>query len=110
MDKHVEAAAARVAANQDRSEAELPRYTSNSSSTASLAPALTEHTFTLEDGKGRPWVWLTVKSRAREKKTWPLYYERDIINGTVEVDFDKVDGAKGVAVAVGVQIGAQMDN
>ena len=102
MDKHSEALAARAAAGQD--DADLPRY-SSSSSTASLAPELTEHTFQLDDNKGRPWVWLTVKSRARDKKTWPLYYERDIINGIVEVDFDKVDGAKGVSVAVGVHRG-----
>lgn len=76
----------------------LPRYSSASSS--SLGPELAEHTFTLEDSKGRPWVWLTVKSRAKGGRTWPLFYERDIISGTVAVDFDRTDGAKGVAVSV----------
>lgn len=99
MDKLSEAQAARAAAaRQEASEHQLPRY--SSASTISLGPELSEHSFQLTDSKGRPWVWLTVKSRAKDKKTWPLYYERDIINGSVEVDFDKTDGAKAVAISV----------
>ncbi|EKM58518.1 uncharacterized protein PHACADRAFT_252915 [Phanerochaete carnosa HHB-10118-sp] len=97
MDKRAEAHAAYTASRED-SEAVLPRY--SSTSTASLGPELSEHTFQLEDSKGRPWLWLTVKSRAKDKKTWPLYYERDIIHGTVAIDFDKTDGAKAVAISV----------
>ena len=98
MDKHSEAQAARAAAaRQEASEAQLPSYSSASS--ASLIPELSEHSFRLDDSKGRQWIWLTVKSRAKDKKTWPLFYERDIIHGTVEVDFDKTDGAKAVAVS-----------
>ena len=106
MDKHAEAQAARTA-RQDGAEATLPRYTSTS--TASLGPELSEHTFQLEDSKGRPWLWLTVKSRAKDKKTWPLFYERDIIHGTVEVDFDKTDGAKAVAISVRARIGVMRE-
>lgn len=97
MDKHVEAQAAARASQRDTATLQLPAYTS---STSSLARELVEHTFKLDDSRGRPWVWLTVKSRAKDKKTWPLYYERDIIHGTVAVDFEKTDGAKGVTVAV----------
>ena len=98
-DKHAEAQAARAAAaQQESSEGGLPQYSSASSS--SLVPELSEHAFTLEDSKGRPSIWLTVKSRAKDKKTWPLFYERDIIHGTVEVDFSKIDGAKAVAISV----------
>ena len=107
MDKHAEAQAARDAAARqepaEHSHQALPRY--SSASTISLGPELSEHVFQLADSKGRPWVWLTVKSRAKDKKTWPLYYERDIIHGTVEVDFDKTDGAKAVAVSVSPRLG-----
>ena len=103
MDKHAEAQAAARRAEQEGADAVLPRYTSTS--TSSLGPELSEHTFQLEDSKGRPWIWLKVKSRAKDKKTWPLYYERDIINGTVEVDFDKTDGAKAIAISVSARIG-----
>lgn len=99
MDKHAEAQAAAAQASQrDTTRLQLPAYTS--SSTSSLARELVEHTFKLDDSRGRPWIWLTVKSRAKDRKTWPLYYERDIIHGTVAVDFEKTDGAKGVTVAV----------
>lgn len=97
MDKHSEAQAVRTAHQESET---LPRY--SSTSTASLGPELSEHTFQLEDSKGRPWIWLTVKSRAKDKKTWPLYYERDNINGSVEVDFDKTDGAKAVSITVSI--------
>lgn len=97
MDKHSEAQAARTAHQESET---LPRY--SSTSTASLGPELSEHTFQLEDSKGRPWIWLRVKSRAKDKKTWPLYYERDVINGAIEVDFDKTDSAKAVSISVSV--------
>lgn len=54
----------------------------------------------LEDSKGRPWIWLRVKSRAKEGKVLPLFYDRDTVAGTVEVDFDKAGGAKTVVISV----------
>ncbi|PSR81578.1 hypothetical protein PHLCEN_2v6344 [Hermanssonia centrifuga] len=95
MDKRAEAQATAVE-NRNDSDAELPGYTR----TASTSTSTEEHVYKLDDSKGRPWIWLHVKSRARDKKTWPLFYERDVIQGTVEVDFDKTDGAKAVSIGV----------
>ncbi|KAL7279290.1 hypothetical protein ACG7TL_007131 [Trametes sanguinea] len=63
-------------------------------------PDFTEHRYQLEDSKGRPWLWLTVKSRSRESRQLPLFFDRDTITGTVEVDLDKADGSKGVLISV----------
>ncbi|OBZ62661.1 hypothetical protein A0H81_15025 [Grifola frondosa] len=52
----------------------------------------------LVDSKGRQWVWLTVKSRSPGAKQLPLFFDRDVITGTVEVDFDRADAAKGVSI------------
>ncbi|KAI9070018.1 hypothetical protein FKP32DRAFT_1670876, partial [Trametes sanguinea] len=64
-------------------------------------PDFTEHRYQLEDSKGRPWLWLTVKSRSREARQLPLFFDRDTITGTVEADLDKADGSKGVLISVG---------
>ena len=77
----------------------LPRY-SRASFSSVQSVELLEHTYTLQDSKGRPFITLHVKSRAKDKKTWPLFCERDVIHGAVEVDFDKTDGAKAVSIAV----------
>ncbi|CDO77950.1 hypothetical protein BN946_scf184720.g4 [Trametes cinnabarina] len=63
-------------------------------------PDLTEHRYQLEDSKGRPWLWLTVKSRSREARQLPLFFDRDTITGTVEADLDKAEGSKGVLISV----------
>ncbi|KAI0696900.1 hypothetical protein BC835DRAFT_1271093 [Cytidiella melzeri] len=76
----------------------LPRY-SRASFTSVQSVELLEQVYTLQDSKSRPFVWMHVKSRAKEKKTWPLFCERDTIRGTVEVDFDKTD-AKAVSIAL----------
>lgn len=77
----------------------LPRY-SRASFSSVQSVELLEHTYTLPDSKARPFIWLHVKSRAKDKKTWPLFCERDSIHGTVEVDFDRTDGAKAVSITV----------
>ena len=78
-------------ASQD--DPELPTYSPRSRT------QLTEQTFKLEDTKSRAWLWLKVKSRSRENQL-PLFFDRDTVSGTVEVDFDKADGAKAVTIAV----------
>lgn len=75
-------------------DADLPGYVAR-------APDYTEHRYQLEDSKGRPWLWLNVKSRSREAKQLPLFFEHDTISGTVEVDLDKAEGSKGVLISVG---------
>ena len=78
---------------------ELPGYSARTQG-SSAASDLVEHKYQLEDLKGREWLWLTVKSRSPSVKQLPLFYEKDTIEGTVEVDFDKTDGAKAVVIAV----------
>lgn len=75
-------------------DAELPGY-------AARAPNTMEHRYQLDDSKGRPWLWLAVKSRSKDAKQLPLFFEHDTISGTVEVDLDKAEGSKGVLISVG---------
>lgn len=101
MDKQAEAQAAEAEDRaRDNPDLQLPSYSSGRGATTSHAAEPTEHSYQLEDSKGRPWIWLYIKSRAKDKKTWPLFYEKDVIEGKVEVDFDKTDGAKGVMIGV----------
>ncbi|KAI0833624.1 hypothetical protein BC628DRAFT_1308762 [Trametes gibbosa] len=74
-------------------DADLPGYVAR-------APDFTEHRYQLEDSKGRPWLWLTVKSRSKEAKQLPLFFEHDTISGTAEVDLDKAEGSKGVLISI----------
>ena len=74
---------------------ELPGY-----SAARAQNELVEHQYQLEDLKGRPWLWLKVKSRSISGKQLPLFFDKDTVAGTVEVDFDKAEGAKAILVSV----------
>ncbi|RPD59528.1 hypothetical protein L227DRAFT_575968 [Lentinus tigrinus ALCF2SS1-6] len=78
----------------DLADQELPSYTVRSQE------EFVQQEHQLEDSKGRPWIWLRVKSRAKEGKGLPLFYSRDTIAGEVEVDFDKAGGAKNVVVSL----------
>ena len=73
---------------------ELPGYS------ARTPDELVDHEYQLEDTKGRAWLWLRVKSRSTSGKQLPLFFDRDTIAGTVEVDFSKADGAKAILVSV----------
>ncbi|KAI0783856.1 hypothetical protein BC629DRAFT_1593993 [Irpex lacteus] len=61
----------------------LPRY-SRASFSSVQSVELLEHTYTLPDSKARPFIWLHVKSRAKDKKTWPLF-----ANGTLSTEPSK---------------------
>ncbi|OCH95904.1 hypothetical protein OBBRIDRAFT_809459 [Obba rivulosa] len=74
-------------------DSELPSYFDQPRSAAG-----TEHRYQLEDSGGKAWIWMSIKSRAREPHQLPLFYEQDILTGTVEVDFDKTSGAKAVTI------------
>lgn len=84
----------RKSSSMAQTDTELPGYVARASNT-------TEHQYQLEDSKGQPWLWLTVKSRSKEAKQLPLFFEHDTISGTVEVDLDKAEGSKGVLISVG---------
>ena len=78
----------------DSADTELPGYSVRSQAD------FVHQEHQLEDSKGRPWIWLRVKSRGKEGKALPLFYDRDTIAGEVEVDFDKAGPAKTVIVSV----------
>ncbi|KAH9944844.1 hypothetical protein B0H21DRAFT_823116 [Amylocystis lapponica] len=76
-------------------DTELPEY---SARIPAYSHGLTEHTYQLDDSKGRPWIWLTLKSRSPVARQL-LLYSGDEVTGNVQVDFDLANGAKGVSVA-----------
>ena len=78
----------------DSADTELPGYSVRSQAD------FVQQEHQLEDSKGRPWIWLRVKSRGKEGKALPLFYDRDTIAGEVEVDFDKAGPAKTVIISV----------
>ena len=75
-------------------DSELPGYTLRAQE------EFAEQTYTLEDTKGRSWIWMKVKSRSKGEKQLPMFYDRDTIAGSVEVDFEKAGGAKAVTISV----------
>ncbi|KAH8106792.1 hypothetical protein BXZ70DRAFT_915109 [Cristinia sonorae] len=85
----------------EHSEA-LPGYEDHTLSSPVLRQEVWgEQTYTF-DTKGGTWLWLKLKSRSTRPsdETLPLYYEKDSVQGTVEVDFSKMAGGKGIRVTV----------
>jgi len=82
---------------------ELPSYSPStqvgSPSTSQQIPEFAPQTYSLEDNKGVSWIWLKIKSRAKGAKQLPIFFQGDVIEGEVEVDFSKADGAKAVTIA-----------
>ncbi|KAH9945077.1 uncharacterized protein BXZ73DRAFT_86648 [Epithele typhae] len=76
--------------------AEPPGYSAQSQPTRDLV----EHEYQLEDTKGRAWLRLKVKSHSTSSKQQPLFFYKDTISGTVELDAGKADGAKAVLVSL----------
>ncbi|KAI0077074.1 hypothetical protein K474DRAFT_1753683 [Panus rudis PR-1116 ss-1] len=82
-------------------DSELPTYETLPRRQSSQADEeLSEHTFQLEDNKGRPWIWLTVKSRSKGDKQIPLFFEGDMVSGGVKVDFSKSSAIKAVSLTL----------
>ena len=71
-----------------------------SAASSSSAASRTEHTYSLNNSKGKPWLTLVIKSRAPSPKALPVFYEGDVISGTVSVSLDKPESSKGVTIAV----------
>ena len=61
---------------------------------------VTEHTYSLNDSRGKAWLSLIVKSRAPSPKTLPLFVSGDEIQGQVSVDLEKSKNCKGVVIEV----------
>ncbi|KAJ6576650.1 hypothetical protein DFH09DRAFT_1149931 [Mycena vulgaris] len=82
---------------------ELPGYTSRAAAPAAAGASRTEHKYSLET-KGRPWLFIFVKSRSPNAASPPFYLEGDTIAGRVELDLDKAESSKGITI--GIQAGA----
>ncbi|KAJ7031298.1 hypothetical protein C8F04DRAFT_1110697 [Mycena alexandri] len=73
---------------------ELPAY-----SRAGPGPYRTEHKFTLEN-KGKPWLFLFIKSRAATPAAAPFFLENDVVAGRVELEADKSEAIKSITVTI----------
>lgn len=103
----------------DTGAAELPSYsdarneTSAPAVTTAAAPAYsssssggskTEHVFSLNNSKGKPWLSLVVTSRAPSVKALPVFLDGDAITGEVRVALDKAESAKAVSIGVSARL------
>jgi hypothetical protein len=79
---------------------DLPAYT-NIMRHSNHAPAhRSEHTSFLENGKGHKFLTMSVNSRSVDPKSLPLFLERDVISGHVELNLEKPEALKGVIISV----------
>ena len=77
---------------------ELPGY---STKPPQGTTAQSEHSYALETTKGKKWLLLFVKSRSNDPKSLPIFYEKDIVSGRIELDLEKAETIKGLLVSVG---------
>ncbi|KAJ6623969.1 hypothetical protein B0H10DRAFT_2162288 [Mycena sp. CBHHK59/15] len=78
---------------------ELPGYTQRAAAPLVVGTDRSEHKYSLET-KGRPWLFIFVKSRAPSAATPPYFLEADTIAGRVELDIDKAEAVKGITIAI----------
>ncbi|KAJ6531969.1 hypothetical protein B0H19DRAFT_463033 [Mycena capillaripes] len=79
-------------------EDELPGYTRAAAPSAAGAYR-TEHKYSLET-KGRPWLFIFIKSRAANAGSLPFFVQGDTVAGRVELDIDKAESLKGISVGL----------
>lgn len=77
---------------------ELPGYSRGVGSRRSVDHF--DHEYSLENSKGHKWLSMSVKSRSTDPRSLPIYYERDIVTGRVQLNLDKPENIKGVVVSV----------
>ena len=82
---------------------QLPSYLDlQNSATSPLARGAyrTKHLYSLETTKRKPWLSLSVSSRAVSARVLPVFRDGDEISGEVKVDLDKPESYKGISVKV----------
>jgi hypothetical protein len=78
----------------------LPAYTRRNTLTQARAPReAMEHTFSLADGRSS-WANLRLRSSAKSAKSLPTFYEKENLNGVLEIDADKADSIHSVSAVV----------
>ena len=60
----------------------------------------TEHVFQLSEGKGKPWVTLKLHSSAKSSKSLPTFFEKENINGQLELSAERGDNIQAITAIV----------
>ena len=87
----------------DVSGSELPPYSRRNTlaqQPLSAPREPTEHVFQIADGKSKPWITLTLRSSAKSSRSLPTFFEKENINGQLEVDAEKGDSIQAITAAV----------
>lgn len=80
---------------------DLPPYSRHNTPTGRHTPREpTEHVFQIMSGKDKAWATLKVFSSAKSAKSLPTFYEKEIINGIVELDVERGDSIQAVNATV----------
>ena len=82
------------------SDSELPSYTRRAVRQVDVPRPATEHLFQVSNGKGKPWITLKVYSSAKSAKSLPTFFEKETINGLLEVDAEKGDSIQAITATV----------
>ena len=82
------------------SDAQLPSYTRRTVPQVDLPRPATEHLFHVFNGKGKPWITLKVYSSAKSSRSLPTFFEKEAINGLLEVDAEKGDSIQAITATV----------
>jgi len=56
------------------------------------------------DGRSKPWASLKVLSSAKSAKSLPTFFEKENINGTLELNADKCDSIQAITASVSCHI------
>lgn len=79
---------------------ELPPYTRrNTIAQPVVRREPTEHLYLLTE-KNRPWVTLKLYSSAKSSKSLPTFFEKENINGSLEINADKGDSIQSITATV----------
>lgn len=81
---------------------ELPAYSRRNTLAAPLQPPRepTAHLFQLAGSSGKAWATLKVFSSAKSAKSLPTFYEKENINGSVELNMERGDTISTVNIRV----------
>ena len=82
------------------SGSELPSYTRHTSTEGDHSRQATEHLFHVLNGKGKPWITLKLYSSAKSSKSLPTFFEKEKINGLLELDAEKGDSIQAITATV----------
>jgi len=82
------------------SDSELPSYTRRTAPQVDVTRPATEHLFQVFNGKGKPWITLKVYSSAKSSKSLPTFFDKESINGLLEVDAEKGDSIQAITATV----------